>query len=102
MTTNRKINKQMLEDPVNKLAELLAREPELSAKLAEALATERFLITVSFQKKYKADDQHDQHHWQTNKGYLKADVPASLRSIIASFLAKENPTAEIPEDTGFH
>jgi hypothetical protein len=102
MTTKRIIKKQMLKDPVNKLAELLAREPELSAKLAEALATERFLVTVSFQKKYKPDDKHDLHHYWNQRGYPKNDIVASLRQLASDYIAKEDPTRQLPEGTGFH
>jgi hypothetical protein len=85
-----------------KLAELLKNEPELRAKLVEAMETGRWLVTVHFQKKYKPEDEHDLHHFYCIRGYPKNDVPVSLKNTAADFIAKELPNADLPEDSQWH
>lgn len=93
---------QMLKNPSSMLEELLAREPELAAKLVEALETDRYFITISYQKKCKPDDQHDlQHYWLRHK-YNPNDVVPGLKHLAADFIAKEIPTAQLPADSGWH
>ena len=92
---NRKI-KMM---PVNeKLAALLQAQPELRAKLIEALETDRFFITVTFQKKYKPTDQHDLHHYFCRRQFMVNDVLPAMKHIANDFKAKEMPCAEIQSD----
>ena len=75
------------------LEALILTEPELAKKLAEAVETERYFITVTFQKKYKAADQHDMHHFWTRRGLNPSDITGALRHLAADYNAKENPTA---------
>lgn len=84
------------------LAELLKNESELQAKLKEALETDRFVITVTFQKKYKPDDEHDLHHYYIRKNFMVNDVVPSLKHLAADFTAKENPTAELADKKNWH
>ena len=84
------------------LSELLKNESELQVKLKEALETDRFFITVTFQKKYKPEDEHDLHHYYTRKNFMVNDVVPSLKHLAADFTAKENPTAELPDKTTWH
>ncbi|MBA7650352.1 hypothetical protein ES703_58155 [subsurface metagenome] len=93
---------QMLKNPSSMLKKLLAREPELAAKLVEALETDRYFITISCQKKYEPDDQHDLQHYWMQRGYNKNDVMPSLKHLAADFIAKENPTADLPDKNGWH
>ena len=87
---------------IGKLAGLLEAEPALSAQLLEALETERWFITVHFQKKYKPDDEHDLHHHYTIKGYPKQDAAASLKNIASQFNSIEFPQAELPDENGLY
>ena len=92
---NRKI-KMM---PANeKLTALLQAQPGLRAKLIEALETDRFFITVTFQKKYKPTDQHDLHHYYCRRQFMVNDVLPSMKHIANDFKAKEMPGAEIESD----
>jgi len=89
---NRKI-KMM---PANeKLTALLQAQPGLRAKLIEAIETDRFFITVTFQKKYKPTDQHDLHHYYCRRQFMVNDVLPSMKHIANDFKAKEMPGAEI-------
>lgn len=85
-----------------RLEKLLDKEPELAAKLVEALETDRYFITISCQKKDKPDDQHDLKHYWMQRGYNKNDVVPSLKHLAADFIAKENPTADLPDKNGWH
>lgn len=84
------------QDQQNQLQLLLKKEPELASKLTEALETGRFLITLTFQKKYTNQDEHDLQHYWIRKNFMNQDVVPSLQHIISDFNAKENPTAELP------
>lgn len=84
------------------LYELFDKEPELAAKLVEALETDRYFITISYQKKDKPDDQHDLRHYWLQHKYKKDDVVPGLKHLAADFIAKENPTAQLPADSGWH
>ncbi len=86
-------------DELQKLAALFVGELELAGKLKEALETDRFFITVTFQKKYKPDDEHDHHHYYIRKNFEINDVVPSMKKIASDFVAKENPTAEQPDKT---
>jgi hypothetical protein len=86
-------------DPSLKLIELLKGKAELRDKLIEALATGRFLVTLSCQKRRTPDDAHDLQHFWTQTGYPLNDVVASLRHLAADFNAKQNPTAETGNQT---
>jgi len=80
---------------------MLAKHPGLRRKLLDALETERFFITLSFQKKLKPDDPNDlQHFWQ-RMGFMANDVLPSLRHIANDYKAKEMPNAEVEGD-GWH
>lgn len=70
-----------------------AAEPHVAAKIAEALETGRYFITVTFQKKYNPDDAHDMHHIYTRKGLDPNDVTGSLRHLLKDYNSKENPNA---------
>jgi len=85
-----------------KVAGLLVAEPELAAKLAEALETGRFFITVTFQKKYAPEDKHDMHHYWTKKDMLTKDIVPAINHIISDFNAREDPTAELPDKKQWH
>lgn len=92
-------NRKIKMIPVNeKLAALLQAQPELRAKLIEALETDRFFITVTFQKKYKPTDQHDLHHYFCRRQFMVNDVLPSMKHIANDFKAKEMPGAEIQSD----
>ena len=92
-------NRKIKMIPVNeKLAALLQAQPELRAKLIEALETDRFFITVTFQKKYKPTDQHDLHHYFCRRQFMVNDVLPSMKHIANDFKAKEMPCAEIQSD----
>lgn len=80
----------------------LAKEPELLCKLKEALETGRFFITVTFQKKYRPEDEHDLHHYWIRKNIVVNDVVPALKHIASDFIAKENPTAEMPDKSQWH
>ena len=85
-----------------KLEQLLAREPQLRAKLAEALETDRYFITISCQRKDADHDEHDlQHFWMCHK-YNQKDVVKTLKHLAADYMAKENPTGDLPDKTGWH
>jgi len=84
------------------LAELLKNKPELAGKLKEALQTDRFFITVTFQKKYKPSDEHDLHNFWTRRNFMVNDVVPSLKQMASDFIAKENPTAELPDKNQWH
>ena len=88
--------------PEQVMANLLEKEPELKVKLFEALQTDRFFITVTFQKKYKPEDEHDLHHWYIRKNFMVNDVVPSLKHVAADFTSKENPTAELPDKKNWH
>jgi len=92
---NRKI-KMMPAD--EKLAALLQAQPGLRAKLIEAIETDRFFITVTFQKKYKPTDQHDLHHYFCRRQFMVNDVLPTMKHIANDFKAKEMPGAEIQSD----
>jgi hypothetical protein len=83
------------------LDSLLAKHPELASKLLEALEAGRFLVTVTFQKKYSPDDPNDLHHYFCRRQFLKNDVVPSLKHIVDDFRAKEMPNAEI-EGSDWH
>lgn len=85
-----------------KLYELFDREPELAAKLAEALATDRYFITISCQKKDKPEAPHDLKHYYLRHKYNPNDVVPGLKHLAADFIAKENPTADLPDKNGWH
>lgn len=80
------------------LAELLKSQPELVDKLIEALETDRFFITVTFQKKYRPDDRHDLHHYFCRRQFMLNDVLPSMKHIANDFKAREMPGAEIEGD----
>lgn len=84
------------------ILDLLFKEPELKAKLSEALETGRVFITVTFQKKYKPDDENDLHHYWLRKNIMVNDVVPVLKHIASDFIARENPTAELPDKTAWH
>ena len=83
------------------LTAMLAGHPGLADKLIEALETERFLLTLSFQKKYKPDDPNDLQHFWLRQGYQVNDVIPSLRHVAADFAGKEMPNAEVGGE-GWH
>ena len=84
-----------------RITAMLSNQPGLRDKLIEALETDRFFITLSFQKKYKPDDPNDlQHFWQ-RQHFMANDVLPSLRHIANDFAAKEMPNAEVEGD-GWH
>lgn len=85
-----------------KLKQLLAKDTELRAKLAEALETGRYFITISCQKKKTADDEHDLQHFWTCHSYNHNDVVSTLKHVAADFTAKEIPTGQLAEDKGWH
>lgn len=87
--------------PSERLMALLAGHPGLANKLLEAIETERFLVTLSFQKKYKPDDPNDLQHFWLRQGYPVNDVIPSLKHIAADFAAKEMPNAEV-DASGWH
>lgn len=84
------------------LVDLLSKETELVCKLVEALEAGRYFITVTVQKKYSPDDEHDLHHCYIRKDIMVNDVVPSLKHIASDFIAKENPTAEQPDKTTWH
>ena len=84
-----------------KLAVLLNHFPGLTDKLIEALETDRFIVTLSFQKKYKPDDPNDLQHFYCRQGYPVNDVIPSLRHVAADFAGKEMPNAEVGGE-GWH
>lgn len=88
--------------PERIIINLLEKEPELRGKLFEALQTDRYFITVTFQKKYKPDDEHDLHHYYIRKNIMVNDVVPALKHIASDFIAKENPTAEVPDKSQWH
>lgn len=92
----------MIDAMLEELEMLLAGELELAGKLKEALETERFFITVTFQKKYNPDDEHDLHHYYCRKNIMVNDVVPCLKYIASNFIAKENPTAEVPDKSQWH
>jgi len=80
------------------LVELIKKQPGLADKLLEALETDRYFITVTFQKKYKPTDQHDLHHYFCRRQFMKNDVVPALKHLANDFMAKEMPNAEIKSD----
>ena len=88
--------------PEQVMANILEKEPELKVKLFEALQTGRFFITVTFQKKYQPTDEHDLHHFWTRRNFMVNDVVPSLKHMASDFIAKENPTAELPDKNQWH
>jgi len=80
---------------------MMACHPGLADKLIEALETDRFFITISCQKKRRADDPNDLQHYYQRTGYMLNDVLPSIKHIAADFAAKEMPTAEV-EGAGWH
>jgi len=97
-----KNDKKELMFKLGELKALLGSEHELADKLAEALETGRFFITVTFQKKYTDQDPHDLQHYWLRRGFQVQDVAPSLRHIISDFNAKENPTAELEDKKEWH
>jgi len=87
---------------LEELEMLLAGELELAGKIKEALETDRFFITVTFQKKYSPEDEHDLHHYYIRKNFMVNDVVPSLKKLAADFIARENPTAELPDKSQWH
>ena len=81
------------------LKPLVLTEPELAKKLAEAIETDRYFITVTFQKKYAPDDKHDMQHFWTARGLTPNDITGSLRHLSADYNARENPTV-VDENAG--
>lgn len=81
-----------------KLAVLMKRNPELAAKLLEALETDRFFITVTFQKKYKPTDTHDLYHYYNRRQFMVNDVMPSFKQLVNDFKAKEIPGAAVDSD----
>jgi len=89
------INAQGIEKKQSqRLITFLSAQPELRDKLIEAIETERFLVTLSFQKKKSPDDPNDLQHFCCRQGYELNDVIPSLKHIAADFAAKEMPNAE--------
>ena len=84
--------------PHDKLAGLLGKYPGLSDKLIEALETDRFFITLSFQKKDRPDDPHDLRHFWHREKFSANDVVPSLKHLAADYNAKENPSAATSGD----
>ena len=80
---------------------LLATQPELRAKLLEALETDQFFITISFCREKTPEDPNDLKHFYCRHNYAGNDVLPSIRHIIGDYTAKEMPTAEI-EDRNWH
>jgi len=87
---------------LGELTNMLVAEPELAGKLFEALQTDRYFITVTFQKKYRPSDEHDLHHYYIRKNFMVNDVVPSLKHLASDFSAKENPTAELPDKSQWH
>ena len=85
-----------------KLKQLLAKELQLQEKLTEALTAGRYFITITFQKKYRPGDEHDLQHFWLRKNFMVKDVIPGFKHLAADFIAKENPTAELPTDAGFY
>jgi len=96
-----KLRKDKMLPPSERLTALLASRPGLRDKLIEAFETERFLVTLSFQKKYKPDDPNDLQHFWLRQGFPVNDVIPSLRHVAADFAAKEMPNAEVGAE-GWH
>ena len=84
-----------LSSPAEKMMTLLATQPDLRAKLLEALETDRFFITISLQKKSRPEDANDLQHYWIRQHYAVNDVLPSIRHIIGDYTAKEMPNAEI-------
>ena len=87
--------KTNLSTPQENLAAMLSYHPALMFKLIEALETDRFFITLSFQKKKSAADRHDLQHFWHRQQYPVNDVLPSLRHLANDYKAKECPEAEI-------
>lgn len=87
---------------LGELTNLLVAEPELAGKLAEALETGRFFVTVTFNKKYDLADRHDLHHYWIKKDFMTQDIVHSLNHIMSDFNAKEQPGAELPDKKSWH
>jgi len=82
------------------LEAMLYDHPDLKAKLIEAIETNRFFITISWEKKDKADDPHNLRHFYKQQFYPAAQVIGTLRHLIADATAKLMPGAAIDEKTG--
>jgi len=95
-------NKKEKKTDKPELKQLLAKELQLQEKLTEALTTGRYFITITFQKKYRPDDEHDLQHFWLRKNFMVNDVVPSLKKIASDFISKENPTAEMPDKDGWH
>jgi len=87
-----------LSSPQEKLIALLSTQPELAAKLLEAIETARYFISISFQKKKSPGDPHDLQHFWHRQRYPVNDVLPSLRHIANDYKAKEMPNAEVKGD----
>jgi len=81
---------------------MLAAEPVLLTKLIEALEAQHFFITVSYQKRRKINDQSDLQHFYVIKGYPPNDVPHTLDHLLNSWLAQNQPTAELKKEKQGH
>ena len=81
-----------------KVSLFLNRFPLLTAKLIEALETDRFFITLSYQKKKSPGDPHDLKHYWHRQGFEANDVLPAMKRIANDFKAKEMPCAEIQSD----
>jgi len=82
------------------LEAMLYDYPDLQAKLIEAIETNRFFITISCQKKDKADDPDDLQHFFKQQFYPPADVIGTLRHLLRDATAKLMPGAEIDNSPG--
>ena len=82
------------------LEAMLYDYPDLKAKLIEAIETNHFFITISCQKKDKADDPHDLRHFYKQQFYPPAQVIATLRHLLADTTAKLLPGAQIDDKGG--
>jgi len=86
------------------LLKLMELKPKLMDKLIEALEINRFLITISCQKKDRPEDTNDLRHWWIINDYWldKDTVPGTLTHLSDDWKAKEQPTAEIIGKRGFY
>jgi len=72
---------------------LLRNHPELSDKLAEALGTGHFLVTVHCQL-VKPGAAGDLQHYLFQSSYPPGDIVNSLRHIATVHAARTNPAAD--------
>ena len=88
---------------IDKLISLLTQHPDLCLFLTEALETERFFISISYQKVKDPKNPHlDLQHWWKRNKYNKDDVLNSLKHVMSDWIAKDNPTAELPDSKEWH